>query len=78
MQPHNISVECGINYRAQPVTQRSVLQKVMRSVNNRPAAAILHIHGERCICANFARSMYSVMDSLRMEDIWGDPVGVTG
>lgn len=50
---HNISVECGINYRARSVTQSSGLQKVMQSVNNHPGATIPHSDGERCICANF-------------------------
>lgn len=54
VQFHNISVQCGINYQARSVTQSSGLQKVIRPVNNRPAATILHTDGERCICANFA------------------------
>ena len=46
----------------------------MLPVNNPPTATILHTDGECCICANFPVSMYSVMDSDGMDDIWDAPV----
>lgn len=52
VQLQNISVKCGIYYRAGPVTQSSDLPKVMQPVNNLCCAAILHADSKSCICAN--------------------------